>query len=125
MCVRIELLFEENNHRKRNQSSSSTMSMYIKLKRQRTTFFIHCEKDDTIKSIKEKIQAINKVPVDRQAIYVTKEGDEPLSDDTKLADAKIYNDSIVYLVFKDDDDNWEPISIANPSDTQEEEDDLF
>jgi hypothetical protein len=97
------------------------MSMYVKLKRQKQTIFLHCEKDETIRNLKEKVMSINKVPVENQAIYISKEGDDPLGDDVKLQDAKIFNDSILYLVFKDSEDNWEPIEIFNPQDFKEEE----
>ena len=69
--------------------------------------------------------SINKIPVEDQAIFINKEGDEPLGDDTKLQDAKIVNDSILYLVFKDEDGNWEKIEIFNPQDFEDEDEDLL
>jgi len=99
--------------------------MYVKLKRKKQTIFLHCEKDETIKNLKEKVMSINKVPIEDQALYINKEGDEPLSDDTKLMDAKIQTDTILYLVYKDEDGNWESIELFNPEEFEEEDDDLL
>ncbi len=100
------------------------MSMYVKLKRKNQTIFLHCEKDETIKNLKEKVTSINKVPIEDQALYINKEGDEALSDDTKLHEAKIQTDTILYLVYRDEDGQWESIELYNPE-LEDEEDELL
>jgi hypothetical protein len=71
-----------------------------------------------VRSLKEKITAINNVPTDGMNFYAALDSDQPLSDDSTLQQSNVVNDAILYMVYKSGD-GWEDIQIDNPADFQE------
>lgn len=47
--------------------------MYIRIKRKKVTYFLHCEPNETIKDIKEKIKALTNQPTDKQRLIADKD----------------------------------------------------
>ncbi|XP_010536966.1 PREDICTED: uncharacterized protein LOC104811830 [Tarenaya hassleriana] len=92
------------------------MAMYIRVKRMKTTYFIQCDPTETILDIKQKLFPLIEQPVSNQRLilFSTK---EVLEDSKSLAEQKVENDAVVALTLrKDDDDEFEDVNIAEPSD---------
>ena len=96
--------------------------MYVRVKRHKTTVFLHCDPIDTIAQIKERINQVMNIGVDQQKLFRTEQGDEELANDITLEDLKIENGASVYLVcFNEETQSWESINIPKPSMDDEEE----
>ncbi|KAK9824295.1 hypothetical protein WJX72_009223 [[Myrmecia] bisecta] len=85
------------------------MSMYIRVKRQKTTIFVHVEPTDTILEVKQKLQELVQQPPESQRLY---KGATLLEDAKKLADLKVENDDIIALTYLQEDGQWENIDIT-------------
>ncbi|KAK4760675.1 hypothetical protein SAY87_005568 [Trapa incisa] len=64
------------------------MSMYIRVKRNKTTYFITCEPTETTLNIKEKLHNLIDQPVNDQRLILLGTG-EILEDMKSLADQKV------------------------------------
>lgn len=92
------------------------MSMYIRVKRKKQTFFVHVEPTDSILEVKQKLQELTEQPPENQQLW--SKGGVQLEDAKKLADLKIENDDIIALCFAQEDGQFEPVDITpyEPSD---------
>uniref|UniRef100_A0A0A9EGJ6 Ubiquitin-like domain-containing protein n=1 Tax=Arundo donax TaxID=35708 RepID=A0A0A9EGJ6_ARUDO len=90
--------------------------MYIRVKRNKTTYFIHCDPTETTLNIKQKLHALIDQPPSNQRLILLATND--ILDDSKtLANQKVENDAIVALTLrKDDDSKFEDVFIARPED---------
>lgn len=93
--------------------------MYTRIKRKKQTYFLHCEPTDSIKSLKEKITAINNVPSENINFFTSIDSDHPLSDESSLQQSNITNDAILYMVYRSGE-SWELIQVDDPADLQQE-----
>ncbi|XP_048133312.1 polyubiquitin isoform X3 [Rhodamnia argentea] len=75
------------------------MSMYIRVKRSKTTYFIQCEPTETILNVKEKLQNLIDQPANDQRLILVGTG-EVLEDSKSLADQKVENDAVVALTLR-------------------------
>ncbi|KAF8035568.1 hypothetical protein BT93_C1564 [Corymbia citriodora subsp. variegata] len=91
------------------------MSMYIRVKRSKTTYFIQCEPTETILNVKEKLQNLIDQPANDQRLILVGTG-EVLEDSKSLADQKVENDAVVALTLRKDDNEFEDVNIVRPSD---------
>ncbi|PNY17067.1 ubiquitin family protein [Trifolium pratense] len=73
--------------------------MYIRIKRDKTTYFIRCKPSDKILDIKEKLQELIDQPVNDQRLILPGTG-EVLEDAKTLADQKIETDAVVALTLR-------------------------
>ncbi|XP_066391327.1 uncharacterized protein [Miscanthus floridulus] len=89
--------------------------MYIRVKRNKTTYFIQCEPTETALSIKQKLHSLIDQPPINQQLFLWPSSDV-LEDSKTLADQKVENDSIVALALRKDDDEFEEVFIARPED---------
>ncbi|KAM6582983.1 hypothetical protein CsatB_009985 [Cannabis sativa] len=89
--------------------------MYIRVKRNKTTYFIQCEPTETVLDIKQKLHVLIDQPVDDQRLILFSSG-HVLEDVKTLADQKVENDSVVALTLKKDDNEFEDVNIARPTD---------
>ncbi|XP_019241207.1 PREDICTED: uncharacterized protein LOC109221196 [Nicotiana attenuata] len=64
------------------------MAMYIRVKRNRITYFIQCDPTETILQIKEKLYNLTDQPVNDQQLILLPAGDV-LEDSKSLADQKL------------------------------------
>ncbi|XP_044455607.1 ubiquitin [Triticum urartu] len=88
--------------------------MYIRVKRNKTTYFIQCDPTETILNIKQKLQSITDHPPNNQRLILLATNN--ILDDSKtLADQKVENDAVVALALRKDNE-FEEVSIADPSD---------
>lgn len=71
-------------------------SMYIRVKRSKTTYFIQCEPTETILNIKEKLQNLIDQPANDQRLILVGTG-EVLEDSKSLADQKVLIYHVNYL----------------------------
>lgn len=62
--------------------------MYIRVKRSKTTYFIHCDPTETILDIKQKLHALIDQPINDQRLILVGTGDV-LEDSKTLADEKV------------------------------------
>lgn len=62
--------------------------MYIRVKREKTTYFIRCKPSDKILDIKQKLQELIDQPVNDQRLILPGTG-EILEDSKTLADQKV------------------------------------
>ncbi|KAL9442571.1 hypothetical protein AB3S75_020980 [Citrus x aurantiifolia] len=91
------------------------MAMYIRVKRSKTTYFIHCDPTETILDIKQKLHALIDQPVNDQRLILVGTGDV-LEDSKTLADQKVENDAVVALTLRKDDNQFEDVNIVRPND---------
>ncbi|OAY80481.1 hypothetical protein ACMD2_23490 [Ananas comosus] len=71
-------------------------AMYIRVKRNKTTYFIQCDPTETALNIKQKLHALVDQPPDNQRLTLVATNDV-LDDSKTLADQKVENDAIVAL----------------------------
>ena len=62
--------------------------MFIRVKRKKTTFFLHCEPSETILEIKSKLQVLTDHDVDIQRLILLSRL-QPLEDAKTLADHQV------------------------------------
>ncbi|PON52813.1 Ubiquitin domain containing protein [Parasponia andersonii] len=96
-------------------SSLSEMAMYIRVKRNKTTYFIQCEPTETILDIKQKLHVLIDQPVNDQRLILFSSG-QVLEDLKTLADQKVENDTVVALTLRKDDNEFEEVNIVRPDD---------
>ncbi|CAN6206279.1 unnamed protein product [Urochloa humidicola] len=89
--------------------------MYIRVKRNKSTYFIQCEPTETTLSIKQKLHLLIDQPPSNQQLVLLATNDV-LEDSKTLADQKVENDSTVALALRKDDDEFEEVFIARPED---------
>ena len=64
--------------------------MYIRVKRNKTTYFLQCVPSETILQIKEKLHEITDQPVENQRLILLPNR-EMLEDSKSLADQKVFS----------------------------------
>ncbi|CAN8248409.1 unnamed protein product [Cochlearia groenlandica] len=89
--------------------------MYIRVKRMKTTYFIQCDPTETVLDVKQKLFDITEQPVsDQRLILMSTE--QVLQDSKSLADQKVENDAVVALTLRKEDNEFEDVDIAQPTD---------
>ncbi|OVA16564.1 Ubiquitin domain [Macleaya cordata] len=91
------------------------MAMHIRVKRNKTTYFVQCDPTHTILDIKQKLHTLIDQPVNDQRLILSATG-EVLDDSKTLADQKVENDAVVALTFRKDDRDFEDVNIIQPDD---------
>ncbi|VYS70698.1 unnamed protein product [Arabidopsis thaliana] len=81
----------------------------------KTTYFIQCDPTETVLDVKQKLFALIEQPVNNQRL-VLMSTEEVLEDSKSLADQKVENDAVVALTLKKDDNEFEDVNIAQPTD---------
>ncbi|GAA0170800.1 hypothetical protein LIER_24984 [Lithospermum erythrorhizon] len=75
------------------------MAMYIRVKRNKTTYFLQCDPIDKVLQIKQKLHALIDQPLFDQRLFLMPS--QLLLDDTRtLADQQVENDSVVALALR-------------------------
>ena len=100
---------------------STAMSMYVRVKRAKTTMFLHVEPTETVMELKQKIQTATDsdetpggIPIDRQRLLTGPTWEIPLEDARQLQELKVENDAVLALVYATEDGEWEPVAIERP-----------
>ncbi|XP_070031197.1 uncharacterized protein [Nicotiana tomentosiformis] len=75
------------------------MAMYIRVKHDKSTYFIQCDPTETILRIKEKLYNLIDQSVNDQRLILVATGDV-LDDLKSLADQKVENDAVVALTLR-------------------------
>lgn len=83
--------------------------MYVRVKRSKTTIFLHVEPTDTVLEVKQKLQELVQQAPDTQRLYLEK---NMLEDAKQLADLKVENDDVLALTYQLTDGSWEDINIV-------------
>ncbi|KAJ7552497.1 hypothetical protein O6H91_06G058000 [Diphasiastrum complanatum] len=97
---------------------SSLQAMFIRVKRKKTTYFLHCDPSETVLEIKQKLQSLSDNHVDDQRLVLVAT-QQVLEDHKTLADQKVENDAVVALTLKiPETGQWEDVSIEKPADYQ-------
>ncbi|XP_076924716.1 uncharacterized protein LOC143587261 [Bidens hawaiensis] len=91
------------------------MAMYIRVKRNKTTYFLQCDATEKILDIKQKLHNLIDQPINDQRLILVSSG-ELLDDSKTLADRKVENDAVVALVLRKDDNEFEDVNIVKPDD---------
>ncbi|KAF5190840.1 Ubiquitin-like superfamily protein [Thalictrum thalictroides] len=91
------------------------MAMYIRVKRDKTTYFVQCDPTETSLDIKQKLHGLIDQPVTDQRLILVASG-EVLDDSKTMADQKVENDAVVALTLRKDDKEFEDVSILQPDD---------
>uniref|UniRef100_A0A1J3GI94 Ubiquitin-like domain-containing protein n=1 Tax=Noccaea caerulescens TaxID=107243 RepID=A0A1J3GI94_NOCCA len=91
------------------------MAMYIRVKRMKTTYFIQCDPTETVLDVKQKLFTLIEQPVSNQRL-VLMSTEEVLEDSKSLAEQKVENDAVVALTMRKDDNEFEDVNIAEPTD---------
>ncbi|EEF29155.1 uncharacterized protein LOC8270717 [Ricinus communis] len=90
-------------------------AMYIRVKRNKTTYFIQCGPAEKILDVKQKLHVLIDKPVSDQRLTLMPNG-EVLEDSKSLADHNVENDAVVALTLRKDDNEFEDINIVRPND---------
>ncbi|KAL5698527.1 hypothetical protein ACHQM5_029554 [Ranunculus cassubicifolius] len=91
------------------------MAMYIRVKRNKTTYFVQCDPTETILDIKQKLHGLIDMPASDQRLVLLA-SNEVLDDFKSLADQKVENDAVVALTLRKDDNGFEDVNILQPED---------
>ncbi|KAJ6914299.1 hypothetical protein NC651_016536 [Populus alba x Populus x berolinensis] len=91
------------------------MAMYIRVKRNKTTYFIQCDPTEKTLEIKQKLNVLIDQPVNDQRLILVGTG-EVLEDSKSLAEQKVENDAVVALTLRKDDSEFEDVNIVRPDD---------
>eukprot|EP01025_Chloroclados_australasicus_P059166 TRINITY_DN7470_c0_g1_i1.p5 TRINITY_DN7470_c0_g1~~TRINITY_DN7470_c0_g1_i1.p5 ORF type:complete len:102 (-),score=6.37 TRINITY_DN7470_c0_g1_i1:425-730(-) len=87
-----------------------TRSMYIRIKRYETTYFVSVDKSWTILEVKQRLQELcEKAP--NQLRLVNHSSGEELQDSKKLQELKIESDDVLALCFLREDGSFEEVNI--------------
>ncbi|XP_051148261.1 uncharacterized protein LOC127263328 [Andrographis paniculata] len=89
--------------------------MYIRVKRNKSTYFLQCLPSETIQQIKEKLQQLIDQPAADQRLILMP-NQEVLDNLKSLAEQKVENDAVVALTLRKDDDEFEDVNIERPND---------
>ncbi|XP_020534691.1 uncharacterized protein LOC105633545 isoform X2 [Jatropha curcas] len=89
--------------------------MYIRVKRDKATYFIQCDPTEKVLEIKQKLHVLIDKPVNDQRLFLMPNG-EVLDDSKSLADQKVENDAVVALTLRKDENEFEDINILRPND---------
>ncbi len=103
------------------------MSMYVRVKRLKTTLFLHVDPGETVLELKSKIQASTDsverpggVPVAEMRLLAGVNFTVVLQDARQLRELKIENDTVLALVFLEKGETgelaggWEAVAIEHP-----------
>ncbi|KAH9565974.1 hypothetical protein CY35_04G107500 [Sphagnum magellanicum] len=92
------------------------MAMFIRVKRKKTTFFLHCDPSEMVLETKQKLHTLSDFPVDQQRLILLSTK-ATLDDNRSLADQKVENDAVVALTLKiPETGEWEDVNIEKPAD---------
>jgi len=91
------------------------MAMYIRVKRDKTTYFVQCDPTETTLEIKQKLEGLVDQPSNNQRLTLVS-SNEILDDSKTLADQMVENDAIVALSLRKDDNEFEEVYIARLED---------
>ncbi|CDY50791.1 BnaCnng19550D [Brassica napus] len=91
------------------------MAMYIRVKRMKATYFIQCDPKETVLDVKHKLFTLIEKPVSSQRL-VLMSTEEVLEDSKSLAEQQVENDAVVALTLRKDDNEFEDVDIAQPTD---------
>lgn len=91
-------------------------SMYVRVKRQKSTIFLQVEPTDTILHLKTKLQDILQATPEHQQLY---KEDTHLEDDKNLAELKIESDGVLIVALLRPDGTWEPAELPGEDDDDE------
>ncbi|XP_010904629.1 uncharacterized protein [Elaeis guineensis] len=89
------------------------MAMYIRVKRNKTTYFVQCDPTETALDIKQKLQTLIDEPSTNQCLTLVATNDV-LDDSKTLAEQKVENDAVVALTLRKDGNEFEEVYIAQP-----------
>ncbi|KAK1315927.1 hypothetical protein QJS10_CPA05g02244 [Acorus calamus] len=91
------------------------MAMYVRVKRNKTTYFMQCDPTETTLDIKQKLYSLIDQPVRDQRLILVGTN-EVLEDSKTLAEQKVENDAVVALTLRKDDHEFESINITRLED---------
>jgi len=83
--------------------------MYVRVKRKKTTYFLHVEPTDTILEVKQKLQELIDQAPESQQLF---KGGHLLEDAKKLAELKVENDEVIGLALAQPDGSFEAVDIT-------------
>ena len=93
--------------------------MYVRVKRQKTTLFLHVEPSDTVLQVKSKIQDLIQEPPANQRLF---KDSAALEDGRSLAELRVETDDVLVLGLKQSSGEWEaPEVVAYEEDMKEDE----
>lgn len=69
-------------------------AMYIRVKREKTTYFIQCDPTEKTSDIKQKLQALTDQPTDKQRLTLVS-SNEILVDSKTLAEQKVTKETLI------------------------------
>eukprot|EP00210_Caulerpa_lentillifera_P002530 g2427.t1 len=89
------------------------MSIYVRIKRKKTTYFIQTSPSETILEIKQKLEEYCTVRPEEQQILKQRSGGwKNLEDSIKVEDAQIENDEVLALCLLGQDGAFESVEIT-------------
>uniref|UniRef100_A0A7S4FFY9 Ubiquitin-like domain-containing protein n=1 Tax=Eutreptiella gymnastica TaxID=73025 RepID=A0A7S4FFY9_9EUGL len=94
--------------------------MFVRIKREKVTYFIHANPEDPVAHLKQEIcKTETDKAADEMRLLL---GEQVLEDSAIIKDCRIENAGLLYLVYKQDDDTWEEVNVFKPVYAQTEED---
>ncbi|KAI5059194.1 hypothetical protein GOP47_0025513 [Adiantum capillus-veneris] len=86
------------------------MAMYIRVKRKKITYFVHCEPSDTVLQVKNKLCSLTDTPTSNQRLILM-DSHHVLDDGQTLCQQQVENNSVVALTLRKSNGEWEDIVI--------------
>lgn len=86
--------------------------MHIRVKREKTTYFVQCDPTETILDIKQKLHTLIDQPVNDQRLIIRNWS--CIRGFQDIGRSKVENDVIVALTLRKDDTEFEDIKINQP-----------
>ncbi|KAI5062493.1 hypothetical protein GOP47_0023032 [Adiantum capillus-veneris] len=84
--------------------------IFIRVKRKKSTYFVHCEPNETILEVKAKLQTLSDHPIYTQRLILLATH-QVLDDARTLAEQKVENDAVIAMTLRKSTGEWEDIDI--------------
>jgi len=95
------------------------MAQYLRVKRRNQTIFLYCEPTDKIVGLKERLCNILSLGLSTSDMrIISTDKTTQLPDESLVADAKLQNGHIIYLICRkavNSEEEWESLDFANIS----------
>lgn len=90
--------------------------MYVRVKREKLTIFLHVEPTDTVSQLKSKLEELIQQAPANQRLF---KNETRLEDGKTLAELGVVNDDVLGLALKQEDGSFEPVLIVEPDAAEE------
>ncbi|KAH7372799.1 hypothetical protein KP509_17G021900 [Ceratopteris richardii] len=88
--------------------------IFIRVKRKKSTYFVHCDPTETVLEVKAKLQTLSDYPIHSQRLILLAT-QQVLDDARTLVEQKVQNDAVIAMTLRKSTGEWEDIDIQKAS----------